>query len=200
MHAILVSVGTGGDIFPYIGIGREMRARGHRVTVVVPENFEACVKEHGLEFRPIVSIAENRELLSNPDFWHWIKAARLAARWGMRFVERQYRLIAELAADQDAVIVANPGVVAAKIVAEKFGKPLASVILQPGLIPSSIAPPVMLGYPFPRRTPRLALRLFWRALDAFGDVLVGRDINKIRVSIGLHRPATGWMAYFTSTP
>lgn len=185
MHAILASVGTGGDILPYVGLGKELRARGHQVTLVAPEDFAKLAADHELAFRPLVSVAENHEVLSNPDFWHRFKAAPLLARWGTRFIDRQYRLLAGLSTDEDAVIVANPGVLVAKIVADKFSKPLVNLILQPGLIPSSIAPPVMFGWAFPRWLPRFALRLFWRGLDAVGDILVGREVNRLRVSLGL---------------
>src|ERR1041384_5321050 len=119
MHALLLSVGTGGDIFPYIGLGRVLRARGHQVTLVAPEDFAAVAGEHDLPFRAVVSLQENHELLSNPDFWHPIKAGRVASRWGMRLLDRQYRLISELAQGEQTVLVANPGLVAAKIAAEK---------------------------------------------------------------------------------
>src|SRR5437762_2262672 len=120
MHAILVSIGTGGDIFPYIGLGRALRARGHQVTLVAPQDFSSLAAEHDLGFRAVVSMEENHELLSNPDFWHPIKAGRVAARWGMRLVERQYQLISQVADAQETVFVTNPGLVAAAIVAEKL--------------------------------------------------------------------------------
>jgi UDP:flavonoid glycosyltransferase YjiC (YdhE family) len=166
-------------------LGQVLRARGHRVTVVAPGEFETVAREHGLDFRPVVSAEENHEVLSNPNFWHPVKAARIAARWGMCFVERQYGLIAGLATDRDAVLVANPGIVAAKIVSEKLGRPLANLILQPWIIPSSIAPPVMFGYAFPKRTPRWVVKLFWGLIEVMGDALIARHINQIRNAVGL---------------
>jgi UDP:flavonoid glycosyltransferase YjiC (YdhE family) len=83
------------------------------------------------------------------------------------------------------VLVANPGVFAASMVHEKSGRSWANLILQPGMIPSSIAPPIMPGFAFLRRAPRWVWRLFWRALDVVGDVLVGRELNGLRVSLGL---------------
>ena len=38
-QALLVSVGTDGYIFPYAGLGLELRARGHAVTPVVSEHM-----------------------------------------------------------------------------------------------------------------------------------------------------------------
>ena len=187
MHALLVTVGTGGDIFPYIGLGRVLRARGHQVTLVAPEDFASLAAEYGIAFRAVVSLQENHELLANPDFWHRFKAGGVAARWGMRLLERQYQLISELADGEQTIFVSNPGLVAATIVAQKRGKPMANLILQPWMIPSSIAPPVMFGYEFPRATPRWALKVFWRLLDTAGDWLVGQEINRIRLSAGLPR-------------
>jgi len=154
---------------------------------VAPEDFASLAADHDLAFRAVVSVKENHELLANPDFWHPFKAARVAARWGMRLLERQYQLISELADGEQTVFVTNPGLVAATIAAETLRRPIANLILQPWMIPSSIAPPVMFGYEFPRATPRWALDLFWRMLDAIGDLLVGRDINRIRLSAGLPR-------------
>ena len=82
-------------------------------------------------------------------------------------------------------MVANPGVLAAGIAAEKLGRPCASMLLQPGLIPSSIAPPVMAGVPLSRNAPRFMWRTFWRALDLVGYTLLGRQLNALRTRHGL---------------
>ena len=54
-----------------------------------------------------------------------------------------------------------------------------NLILQPWMIPSSIAPPRMPGFTFLRPAPRPVWKVFWRALDVVGDVLVGRDLNRL---------------------
>jgi rhamnosyltransferase subunit B len=184
MHAILVSVGTDGDIFPYVGLGRELQARGHRVTLVASEHYLALAEAHGFGFRALISQQENEALLGNPDFWHPLKTAKLSADWGVRLVPRQYELLLELVADQQAVLIANPGVFAARMVHEKLGRPLATLMLQPGLIPSVLAPPVMPMCNLPG-WPKPFVRLFWRALDALGDRLVSRRLNPLRASLGL---------------
>lgn len=185
MHVLLVSIGTGGDIFPYIGLGKVLRARGHQVTLVAPEDFAALAADHQLAFRPVVSVEQNHKLLSNPDFWHPIKAGGVAARWGMRLVELQYKLISQLASGEQTVLVSNPGLVAATIAAEKLRRPIANLILQPWMIPSSIAPPVIFDCHFPRATPRWVLDLFWGFIASAGDLLVRKQINRVRISIGL---------------
>ena len=184
MHVILVSIGTDGDIFPYVGLGATLRSRGHRITLVASEDYQLLAQMHGFDFRALVSAEENHELFDHPDFWHPIKTARLSARWGVRFLRRQYDLLSQLVTGE-TVLVANPGVFAARLVHEKRGTPLANVLLQPGLIPSSIAPPIMQGFSFLNRAPRPVWKMFWRALDVVGYVLVGRDLNRLRAALGL---------------
>src|SRR5262249_38337646 len=119
MHAILASFGTDGDVFPYIGLGTRLRAHGHRVTLVAAEDYHDLASDHGLAFGAWVSKAEADELLAHPDFWHPIRTARLSAKWGVRFLRRQYSLLAELAQTTDSVLVTSPGMLAARLLQEK---------------------------------------------------------------------------------
>ena len=80
MHVLLVSVGTDGDIFPYVGLGVALQARGHTVTLVASEHYEPLATSHGFAFAPLVSSEENRELFEHPDFWKPLKTAPLMAR------------------------------------------------------------------------------------------------------------------------
>lgn len=185
MHALLVTFGTDGDVFPYIGLGVHLRSRGHRVTLAAPASHQRLAEAHGLAFHPLTSDADMHALLSNPDFWHPVKTATHSARWGVRLIPQQYELLTVLADAKDTLLVANPGLFAAALVHEKLGRPMASVLLQPGLIPSSIQPPVMPVITFPPWTPRPALDLFWRLLDGVGDQLVSKHLNPIRASLGL---------------
>jgi rhamnosyltransferase subunit B len=196
MHALLVTIGTAGDIFPYIGLGDRLRCRGHRVTLVASGHYEAKAVSHGFGFRPLISAAENRALLENPDFWNPFKVAPLAAKWGMRLVEPQLRLLSELSAEPDAVLVSSPAILAAGMVHEKLGRPLVNLVLQPWMVPSSIAPPVMPLLDL-RRLPRPLVRLFWRSLDVVVDGLIGRRLNRIRADYGLkptRRILSGWFS------
>jgi UDP:flavonoid glycosyltransferase YjiC (YdhE family) len=184
MNVILASLGTDGDVFPYVGLGAKMRSRGHDVTLLASANYQHLATAHGFEFHPLVSTAELHELVQHPDFWNPLKTAPLSARWGVRFLRRQYELMARVAR-RDDVLVANPGVLAASLIHEQHGHPWVSLVLQPWMVPSSVAPPRMPGLTLLHRAPRPVWKAIWRGLDLVGDVLVGRDLNQLRVSIGL---------------
>ncbi|VTR94972.1 glycosyl transferase : Glycosyl transferase family 28 OS=Methylobacterium extorquens (strain CM4 / NCIMB 13688) GN=Mchl_5544 PE=4 SV=1: Glyco_transf_28: UDPGT [Gemmata massiliana] len=186
MHAILATVGTDGDVFPHLGLGAVLRTRGHRVTVAAPEPYRARAEALGLAFASLVTTAEVGQMLAHPDLFHPLRSGRMMARWGAPMIPRQYELLVRLACEPESVLVTNPGVLAGRLVQEKVRCPTASLLLQPGLIPSSISPPQMVGgltipswFPYPLRS------LYWLALDAAGYWLVARSLNSVRATLGL---------------
>ena len=189
MHAILASMGTDGDVLPYVGLGAALRARGHRVTLAASEPFAALAARAGLDFECLFTRDEHQELLSNPDFWHPLKGGAIGARWGVRFFGRHYAQFERLARQPDSILVTNPALLMVRVVHEKLGTPMATMLLQPWMIGSDTRPPVMpvLRLTLPRRAPRVAKRLYWRAIDAFGDWLMARELNDLRASLGLPR-------------
>lgn len=188
MHVILASAGTDGDVYPYIGLGAKLRSRGHHVTLVANEQYQSQAAELGFSFRALFTNEETEQVLANPDIWHPIKSALVGAQWGVRHIGRQYELLRELASDDETVLVASPAVLAARLIQEKFSKPMASLVLQPWIIPSVIAPPVMPGgLTLPLWAPGPLGKLYWRTIDAAGDFLISRHLNPIRTALGLKR-------------
>ncbi len=185
MHALLVTTGTDGDVYPFAGLGARLRSRGHRVTLVSNEHYAGLAGQLGLEFRSLVTNAETEAFLRDPDLWHPLKCGLAGLRWGIGLVPRQYALISELAKSNDAVLVANPGVLAARLVHDKLSTPIVTLLLQPWMIPSSSAPPLMPGFSLPRWAPRPMGSAYWSAVSLVGDLLVARPLNRIRASIGL---------------
>jgi UDP:flavonoid glycosyltransferase YjiC (YdhE family) len=186
MHVILATVGTDGDVFPHVGLGAALRARGHRVTLAAPEPYRACADAFGIEFCPLVTAAEVGRMLADPDLWRPFRSGVMMARWGGPMVPRQYEALAALAGQPGSVLVANPGVLAARLAQEKLGTPTASLLLQPGLLPSCTGPPEMPGgMTMPAWLPRPLRPLYWLGVDAAGYALVVPSLNRIRAGLGL---------------
>lgn len=186
MHVILATIGTDGDIFPYLGLGAMLQARGHQITLAAPESYRTRAQAMRMEFCPLVTVAELEQLLADPHFWHPFLSGVISARWGAPLVLRQYDELARLAEQPDSVLVANPGVLAARLVQEKLAVPLVSLLLQPGLLPSSTAPPeIPGGLTMPSWFPRRLRPLYWLAFYFASDALVARSLNRVRGGLGL---------------
>jgi rhamnosyltransferase subunit B len=186
LHVILASLGTDGDVFPFLGLGARLLARGHRVTLASSEPYRGLAEEQGLRFCPLLSTAEHEEAFAHPDVWHPLKGAAFLARWGGRFLGPHYGLLSEEAKDGRAVIASSVGVLAARLVQEKHRHPAATVILQPWLVQSNMLPPVMpAGLTLPAWAPWPVGSLYWRLVDGVGDVLIGPELNRLRRTLGL---------------
>src|SRR5947209_2734055 len=79
MHVILATVGTDGDVFPYLGLGRVLRARGHSVTLAAPETYRARAAAADLGFAPLVTAEEVSRMLADPDLWHPVRCGVMMA-------------------------------------------------------------------------------------------------------------------------
>jgi len=53
MRFVLNSVGSAGDILPFVALGSELQELGHSVTLAVPPNFRLMAEAGGLNFAPV---------------------------------------------------------------------------------------------------------------------------------------------------
>lgn len=186
MHAILASFGTDGDIFPYISLARTLISKGHQVTLLLPQPHQQLAIGTGAEFEPIVTSTEMEAFLGHPDLWHPIKSGLVASKWGRPLIRRQFELIRDCACRCSSIIVANPGVLAARVARDALQIPLVSMVLQPGVIPSNSDPPVLAAGPrLPTKAPELLKNGYWWMLDQIGYHLTGREVVELQTSLGL---------------
>src|SRR5258708_12887781 len=119
MHVILATVGTDGDVFPHVGLGAALHARGHRVTLAAPETYRARAHALGIEFCALVTVAEVGRMLADPDLWHPLRSGMMMARWGGPMIPRPYRAPARPAGHPDHVSRPNPRLLAAPLLPDK---------------------------------------------------------------------------------
>ena len=59
MRIVLNSVGSTGDIMPFLALGQELKELGHSVVLAAPPNFQLMVEGIGLEFAAVGPFWEN---------------------------------------------------------------------------------------------------------------------------------------------
>ena len=140
--------GSLGDLLPYLGIGGELRRRGHEVVVGTAEQFRSRIEEAGLEHRPVrphLSLGEPR----------WAHMLRSDNRHGLeRFLaEVVAPALPDHLADTEKVladadlVVTHPMSLGAAIVTEQSGLPRVATVLSPWLFVSAHEPARFAGYP-----------------------------------------------------
>jgi rhamnosyltransferase subunit B len=160
-HFVLCPFGSGGDVFPFIGIGKALLARGHRVTLVGIDLFREAVQKAGLSFECFGTEAEFDALAANADLWKPVRGSQLVFQAFAESIPAYLAAIRRAVGDGSAVLVTSGAVFAARILREKSGLPQVVVHLQPAVFLSEYEMPVYLHgtAPLMRALPRWAKRI-----------------------------------------
>ncbi|MBI4014093.1 MAG: glycosyltransferase [Candidatus Rokubacteria bacterium] len=135
MHALVVTLGTAGDVLPMIGLGRALAARGHRVTVALNERFAGEARAAGLDFQSIGSVDEWREVFENPTWYDPKRGYTVFTRGAiLPAYQRVLAAIEAVRAPEDLVLVAAIQAFGALGANRRLGIPLAVAYLQPATL------------------------------------------------------------------
>lgn len=199
-HYLLCAVGSSGDVHPFVGLGRRLQQRGHRVTLITAGYFRKLAEESGFGFYDTMPECDFHHLVNDPDLWHPTKGTKRVMQLAVRKnLEPVYRAIEQLYVPGSTKVVASSLAFGARVAQEKLDAQLVSVHLSPVLFRSQFEGP---------RLPRLALhlgpgwfkRFQWWVADRFViDPLICPWLNEFRGSLGL-APASGIFRHWWHSP
>jgi rhamnosyltransferase subunit B len=189
IHFVVVTMGSAGDLFPFMAMALALRARGHRVSFLAPEQHGDYVRAAGLDS---TGLPVDEEVLRDPDLWHptrgfgvvW-RASRPAMARLLPFVDA---LNDSKAPDQPCVLLVHPLALpeADLCRARAPGLKVAAAYLAPSNLPS-VHDPLMIG---PWRMPRwvplgVRRRLLRWGVRRFVDPVALAEVNAARASRAL---------------
>ncbi|MDH3493988.1 MAG: glycosyltransferase, partial [Acidobacteriota bacterium] len=53
MRILIITIGSRGDVQPYVALGKGLQSAGHEVMVATASSFESFVTDNGLDFFPM---------------------------------------------------------------------------------------------------------------------------------------------------
>ena len=123
MKIALQTLGSRGDVQPFVALGKALQARGHDVLLAAPNDFEDWVGRHGLAFHPMG--VDVRAMMQSPDVQgilagSWLGIFRIWRRTVLPMVRDMLDATWESGREAD-VIVYHPKIVGAVDVAEATG-------------------------------------------------------------------------------
>ena len=185
MHVILITIGSHGDVHPFVGIGQRLAARGHDVTIATNPFFRSLVEGAGVRFKPIGTRDQYVQLTSNPDVWHPRKGGPAVLGGAAAGSGMVYELIQKYAT-ADTVVAGSSLAFGGLIAAEKLGLRYATIHLAPMCIRSHVEMPVLPpGISF-NWMPMWMRRKFWDGADKwFIDPPIAPHLNALRGRLGL---------------
>jgi rhamnosyltransferase subunit B len=197
MRFLLTPVGSSGDVHPFIGIGRALRARGHLVTIFAAEPQRAFVERSGVEFVPTVTMEQYHEATLDPDLWHPRRGLLTVLKMITPTLESSYVALAARYVPGETMLVGHPLAFYERVLEDRVGGPAATIHLAPSSIRSAYQVPALppgveiSGWPY-----RLK-RAFWALIDRTAiDPLIAPALNRWRATLGLpsvHRIFQSWL-------
>ncbi len=197
---MLPTLGSAGDVNPFIGLGLALKARGHGATVITNPYFQPSIEAQGLGFLPVGSLADVDSALADPDLWHARKGfAVVARRVIVPSIETVYRHI-ESHADRDTVVAASGISFGARIAQERLRVPTATIHLQPTVIRSLIDSGMFSTVRISAAQPMWLKRGLFRFIDwAVIDRILEPPLNEFRASLALP-PVRRVLAHWIHSP
>ncbi len=184
---LFVTLGSWGDLFPFIGIAEELRARGHATTIAASPAWRDAVNDTDVAFLPIGEEIGFDTFKSNPEVFRRMPFGLRAALDRFVFAQSD-ELTADLrtAMEHADVVVAHPAHVVAQNLAEALDKPVVIASVFPAMIPSAhTVPGGSLAGPWQGRLGRAANLMSWANARVVVSLLFDRKTNRHRRSLGL---------------
>jgi rhamnosyltransferase subunit B len=200
VKALLIAIGSHGDVHPFVGLAIGLRARGHDITVAASGHFEQLVHRAGFDFVPLMSSEEYDRLALNPDLWHPVKGFRLLMNGTLQLIRPVYDLITQRNTPGETVVVASTLAIGARVAQDKHRIPTATVQLQPSILRTVYDTPRLPGSPMRPWQPKWLKRAMWWAADRLIiDRGLAPGINAFRAEVGLP-PVTRIMNEWWNSP
>jgi len=172
MRIVIPTIGTRGDVQPYIALALGLQNAGHRVTLASHPVMEPLVRPHGVDFRPIgpdVDVGRAAAAIRGRSR-NWLLGLIRVMQFTLSVIEQASPEVLALCREADLVVVTHSFAGGAE--ADRLGRPTVSVTLQPQAIPAADSSRSIL-----RRTAGSI------AAGAMG-LLMARPYNRLRRRIG----------------
>lgn len=192
LDILLCTIGSAGDVFPFITLGQELKRRGYRVTLITSQFFESHAHEAGLEFFGLGSAEDYQSIIQDPDLWSPDKGFKVfAERVAFPIMEPAYKIISGFDPSK-TILIAQGQFFAAHIAHEKLGFPFITIHLQPAAFRSVYEFPLL-----PVKLPPFLIHGLFILIDALLlDKLFAPNINRLRQRLNLpaiNKIFGGWM-------
>ncbi len=185
MKFLFPTLGSYGDVFPLLTLGRELQQRGHKSVIVANPIFQSLVINGGLAFIPLGKEEDYYNEIEDPDIWHPTRGFQLVVEHGiLRMLRPLYEIIRQHD-PKSTVIVSSAFLFGSHIAHETHGYRFCTFHLQPSLIRSVVAPPILSNPAIPGWAPEWMVKGYYQSMDRFFIDPILAPINDFRKELGL---------------
>lgn len=186
---VITCWGSYGDVYPYVGLAKALKARGHTAVIAAPEYFRPVVEQEEIEFAAVGPEVDPDDRAILARVMHPARGTEAVVRdLVMAALPRTHKELGRAVVGAD-LLVSHPLTFAAPVLAEAQGLPWVSTVLSPISFFSAADLPV-----FPPAPSLVHLR---RLGPWVGRVLTGlargatrgwmEPVRRLRLDLGLPR-------------
>ena len=196
MHYLVMPLGSAGDVHPFIGLGIELKKRGHTVTICTNGYFADLAKRFGLDFIELGTESVFLAGLQSPELWHPFRSFPYLYRNMIEpTIRPQFEIVSQESSKRPTTVLSNCLGFGALNAQDKLGVKVVTVHLQPIMIWSKTSPPKIAGFFGPNWFQQ---RIYNLAQRIVVDPVVRPSLNVYRAELGLE-PVNHVMRWWHST-
>jgi hypothetical protein len=83
MKIFVTTIGSRGDVNPFLLLALKLKSAGHDVVFYASENFRNLIEGQGIRFLPHFNQQEYEAVAHDPDVWHYRKAVPTLLKKGL---------------------------------------------------------------------------------------------------------------------
>jgi UDP:flavonoid glycosyltransferase YjiC (YdhE family) len=173
MKIIIPTIGSRGDIQPYIALTLALQKAGHKVTFATHPCWRWLVESHNIPFAPIgpdIDIGEETAMIRRRSP-NWMLGFMRVMNFAFAMVEQSHKNVLELCRGADLVVISHTS--AGSMEADELKSPNVSVTLQPQGLPAEDS-----------RAPFLR-KISMKLIGSVMGLLMTRPFNRMRRRAGL---------------
>jgi UDP:flavonoid glycosyltransferase YjiC (YdhE family) len=197
MKILVITIGSRGDVNPFLLLAQKLKSAGHDVVFCASENFRALIEGQGLRFIPHFSQQEYETVTRDPDLWHYRKALPTLMKKALLPATRKIYPLIMQELSNDFIVVAHPAAWAAKLAEETAGIKLVQLHLAPCMFRSLRDTSQIGTVSMSDMLPAWCKKLVWWIIDTvILDPCIKKDLNSFRRDLGLKpvsRIMNNWM-------
>ena len=163
LNFVLYTKGSGGDIFPFIRVGEELKRRGHQVSLLTHCGYEARAKSSSLDFVALDSPQEYERFLGDQELLNSPRGIpQFLRRYSLSRALGDYQVVSQQCKANNSIIVTRDLFdLAPRLAAEKLQLPVRWMFGNPSQVDT------------------------WSLREQLFSQLLGPEINRIRFALGL---------------
>ena len=184
IHFVVVTIGSAGDLFPFMATALALRAAGHRVSFLAPVQHAPFVEGSGLDF---IGLPADEAVLYDPDLWHPTRGFGVVWRATRPGMARVVPFVNALPKDEQVVLLVHPLALPEADLCRAIRPTLkvAAAYLAPQNLPTVYDPLLVGPWRVPFWVPFAARRALWRwGARRFVDPVALPEVNAARIARG----------------